>query len=117
MKRRRDPTWRFRLALGRKVIRDKTKYSRRTKHKPRSSRRGSSRQGLPTGPNMPGRDRPLPLCGNAQARGGAAEIGNILSFASGILPFLGLALPLGRTHCPLEIRGDESDREHDDEKA
>lgn len=42
MKKRRDPTWRFRLALGRKVVRDKTKYSRKLKHKPRLPRRGSS---------------------------------------------------------------------------
>ncbi len=42
MKKRRDPTWRFRLALGRKVVRDRTKYSRKLKHKPRPSRRGSS---------------------------------------------------------------------------
>lgn len=42
MKKRRDPTWRFRLAMGRKVLRDKTKYSRKVKHKPRPPRRGSS---------------------------------------------------------------------------
>jgi len=44
MIKRRDPTWRFRLALGRKVVRDKTKYRRKVKHKPRHHRRGSSIQ-------------------------------------------------------------------------
>ena len=42
MKKRRDPTWRFRLAMRPKVVRDKTKYSRKVKHKPRLPRRGSS---------------------------------------------------------------------------
>lgn len=42
MNKRRDPTWRFRLAMGRKVVWDKTKYSRKLKHKPRLPRRGSS---------------------------------------------------------------------------
>ena len=42
MRKRRDPTWRFRLALGRKVTKDKTRYTRKVKHKPRPSRRGSA---------------------------------------------------------------------------
>ena len=42
MKKRRDPTWRFRLALRSKVVRDKTRYSRKIKHKPRLPRRGFS---------------------------------------------------------------------------
>jgi hypothetical protein len=42
MRKPRDPTWRYRLALGRKVTRDKTRYTRKVKHKPRRPRRGSA---------------------------------------------------------------------------
>lgn len=41
MRKRRDPTWRYRLALGRKVTRDKSRYTRKVKYKPRPPRRGS----------------------------------------------------------------------------
>jgi len=34
----RDPAWRWRRALGQKVVKSRKLYTRKTKHKPRSSR-------------------------------------------------------------------------------
>jgi hypothetical protein len=44
MKPQRDPTWRVRRSLGHKVVRDRTKYRRKAKHKkkPPSKNSGAS---------------------------------------------------------------------------
>ena len=33
--KKRDPSWRWRRALGHKIVRDKTRYTRKSKHKAR----------------------------------------------------------------------------------
>ena len=58
----RDPSWRARRALGHKVVEDKTRYSRKAKHRKDLRKDG--------GFFMPGKDISLTVCQTHQATNG-----------------------------------------------